>query len=302
MKDEISFEELISFLIKGKKIIAISIVVTLIFGFLFMSFVIKPKYEGEQIIMVKSISPEESVLGISYSANIFSVQIKNPSLINKVIKDEKVLSGKVSTTALSKNLNVMVNQENGLVTMKYSHENKELILSVLNLILKEMEIRLNKQIDDKLVEYETKMAFLQEEINKALQEYNTSLKDKSIPLIIQLQERQGDSQISLEINKDILEELKDFNKADELQFIKLNNQINKLSSMYSNYNNFYQELLTLKDQKNDSIALVSEPQILDTTNSPSKLFIILVSFVLGVFIGLVIIVFQNLLSNARKRN
>lgn len=192
--EEISLRELIEILIKQKKIIAIITIVAIILSGIISFFIIDPVYEAKTILMASGMNIKaangaetkgiEDILdNISkypqMTIEAYKEQIKNPQILDQVIKELKLDEKDINRVALQNMIELSTIKDTNLITITVKNSDKLLATDIANTIAKKFTIHVSdiaKNQAEKSSNYvKTQMEIEKEKLDEALVEYKEYL-------------------------------------------------------------------------------------------------------------------------------
>jgi chain length determinant protein (polysaccharide antigen chain regulator) len=311
MEEEISLRELIEVIIKGKKMIITVTIIALLIAAIFSYMVIEPTYETSATILVNNNSLQQqgaeelnAYLNEVVSPQVYSQRLRSQQLLNRVI-DKHNLEWNVKS--LQSSLNVETENESKLITVTLKGNNAKLIQQTLEAIIAESKLYVGETISSRLTEvadqYKGQLSDEKENLDKALKEYNDAQLEEGLPTIVLLDAlTNGGKQYLLNVDEKYMEELQNLDKNKQVEFQKLNNQVNLLTELYNKYNNKYEEARSLAKLFNleNVLTIVSSPELPVDPVSPSKILNIAVAIVIGLMVGIGIVFTQHYWKETNK--
>ncbi|WP_017756552.1 Wzz/FepE/Etk N-terminal domain-containing protein [Calidifontibacillus oryziterrae] len=303
MEEEISLREIIETLLEGKWIIAAITAIAILISGIVSFFVISPTYEAEATIMINAIQESEPSFLDSYvnemvSPNIYAERLKSPVLIDRVIESEGLEESGWTSAALRNALNIEVEKETDLVSIKLKGENPKEIATIINSIIKHSTAytaeRIGGKIGSLLEEYEVQMKNEQKKLDEAIEEYNQLKAGSGLPSIVLFKEAIGGGQFVIETNKEILDELQNLDKTKQIELNQINSKIEKLTKLYNGYSEKYEEARSISSfalAKNKITPLV-EAVAPETPVAPKKVLNVAIATVVGLMLGVFVAFFR----------
>ncbi|MCM3124176.1 MULTISPECIES: Wzz/FepE/Etk N-terminal domain-containing protein [unclassified Mesobacillus] len=300
MQEEISLRELIEVIIKGKKLIIATTIIALLIAAIFSYLVIKPTYETTATILVNNNSLQQqgaeelnSYLNEVVSPQVYSQRLKSQQLLKRVV-DKHNLEWNVKS--LQRNLNVETEKESKIITITLKGNDPELIHKTLNAIIAESKLYVGETISSRLTavaeQYKGQLAEEKKNLDKALKAYNDAQFEQGLPTLVLLDALTNEEkQYLLDVDEKYLEELQELDKNKQVEFQKLNNQVNSLTELYNKYSNKYEEARSLSKLFNleSVLTIVSEPELPDHSVSPNKTVNMAIALVIGLMVSVAIV-------------
>jgi chain length determinant protein (polysaccharide antigen chain regulator) len=305
MQEEISLRDLIEVIIKGKKLIIGITIFALIIAAIFSFLVIKPSYETKATILVNNNSFQQEAgkelgayLNEVVSTQVYSQRIKSQQFLKQVIEKKDLKEWTVRR--LQNNLKVEYEKDSKLVTLTLKGNDPELIHKTLELIVTESNTYIGESISNRLLsvanQYKDQLGEEKEKLDAALEAYNKAQADKGLPAIVLLDglTKEG-KQYLIDIDEKYLDELQNLDKNKQVEFQKLNNQVNALTDLYNNYNEKYEEARSLSMLFNleNVLTIVSEPELPENPVSPNKALNLAIALVIGLMVSMAFVFTQH---------
>ncbi|RSD26971.1 Wzz/FepE/Etk N-terminal domain-containing protein [Mesobacillus subterraneus] len=312
MQEEISLREIIEVILKGKKLIIGITIIALIIAAILSYFVIKPSYETKATILVNNnsfqqVAGEEltSYLNEVVSTQVYSERLKSQQLLNRVIKNHELKDW--TFRSLQKNLKVDTEKDSKLITITLEGNDPELIYKTLNAIIVESNTFTGESISNRLSavsdQYKAQLGEEKEKLDAALEDYNKAQVAEGLPAIVLLDAltKEG-KQYLIDIDERYLDELQNLDKNKQVEFQKLNNQVNALTSLYNKYNEKYEEARSLSKLFNleNVLTIVSEPDLPEDPVSPNKALNMAFAVIVGIMVGIAVVIFQHYWNETNK--
>jgi chain length determinant protein (polysaccharide antigen chain regulator) len=311
MQEEISLRELIEVIIKGKKLIITVTIIALLIAAILSYMVIKPTYETSATILVNNNSLQQqgaeelnTYLNEVVSPQVYSQRLKSQQLLNRVIDKHNL---KWNVKSLQRNLNVETEKESKLITVTLKGNDAKLIQQTLEAIIAESKLYVGETISSRLTEvanqYKGQLSEEKENLDKALKEYNDAQLEDGLPTIVLLDAlTNGGKQYLLNVDDKYMEELQNLDKNKQVEFQKLNNQVNLLTELYNKYSNKYEEARSLAKLFNleNILTIVSNPELPEEPVSPNKTINMAVAIVIGLLVGIGIVLTRHYWKETNK--
>jgi chain length determinant protein (polysaccharide antigen chain regulator) len=312
MQEEISLRELIEVIIKGKKLIIGITIIALIIAAILSYFVIKPSYETKATILVNNNSFQQEAgeelsayLNEVVSTQVYSQRIKSQQLLKQVIENYDLKEWTVRK--LQNNLKVETEKDSKIVTLTLKGNDPELIHKTLELIVRESNTYIGDSISNRMLsvadQYKAQLGEEKEKLDAALEEYNKAQVDEGLPSIVLLDAlTKEDKQYLINIDEKYLDELQNIDKNKQVEFQKLNNQVNALTDLYNKYNEKYEEARSLAKLFNleNVLTIVSEPELPEDPVSPNKTLNMAIAFVLSLMVSIAVLFSQHYWKETNK--
>jgi len=312
MKEEINLREVVEVILKGKWIIAIITTSAILIAGVFSYFIMKPTYESKTTILVNSLQQEQDSLLTTYlneivSPKVYMERIKSQELLSRVIS--KYDLGEWSLEELKRNLSIENKQDTAMLTLTLKGKSTELVYKTLKAIIDEAKIFIGEKISEQLNslanQYKEQMVTENELLQEALAQYNRVRVAEGMPTIVVLDSlTDGEKQYILNVDEKYMEELKNLDKNKQVEFQKLNYQVNTLTELYNKYSKNYEEARsTAKLFKVDNkFSVLSEPELTSDPISPKKSLNIAVSMIIGLMVSIGILLLRHYWIKSEKVN
>lgn len=311
MQEEISLRELIEVIIKGKKLIITVTIIALLIAAILSFLVIKPTYKTSATILVNNNSLQQqgaeelnSYLNEVVSPQVYSQRLKSQKLLARVVDKHNL---KWNVKSLQRNLNVETEKESKLITVTLKGNDAKLIQQTLEAIIAESKLYVGETISKRLTEvadqYKGQLSVEKENLDKALKEYNNAQLEDGLPTIVLLDAlTTAGKQYLLNVDEKYLEELQNLDKDKQVEFEKLNNQVNLLTGLYNKYSNKYEEARSLAKLFNleNVLTIVTNPELPEDPVSPNKTLNIAIAVVFGLMVGIGIVFTQHYWKETNK--
>jgi len=293
MEEEISLREIIETLLNGKWIIAGITAFAVLLSGIFSFFLIEPTYQTKSTIMINNLNQSNGALN-GYLNDMVSTEkymayLQSPQVLQKTIDDR----GLDRTTSSLENAIELNNEEkSNLISISITGKDRKEIPKILSsLILNSKEIvtsKIQSQVDTLLTEYQNEMDEQQKKLNDTIDRYNELKAGAGLPTLILFQNSASGSQYTLEANRELLEELRNLQKEDQVQYEKINHKINKLTNMYNNYYGKYEDAQNVDASSyvDNKVTILSESMVPENPVSPNKKLNVAIGLVIGLMIGI----------------
>jgi chain length determinant protein (polysaccharide antigen chain regulator) len=310
MQEVINLRGIIEILIKGKKLIISITTIAFLISVILSYVVIKPTYETRAIILVNSLLQDENselneYLNEVVSPQVYRERLTSQYLIKRVIDKHKLIDWKVSE--LKKNLKVETEKDSNIITLTLEGENADLVYKTLNAIILEANVYIGETISARLSElanqYKDQLALEKGNLDEALEEYNTARAAEGLPTFVILDAlTTKQKQYILNVDEKYLDELQSLDKNKQVEFQKLNNQVNTLTELYNKYRKNYEEARSVSKIYNveNKLTLVSGPEVPFEPISPNKVINMVMAIVLGLLTGIGIVLFRHYWNESEK--
>ncbi|QOR66334.1 hypothetical protein IM538_21635 [Cytobacillus suaedae] len=302
MEEEISLRELIETLLKGKIIIIIVTLFAVIISSIYSYFVYTPKYQVEATILTNHLKKDELMLN-TYIDEMVSPQIiinrmKSPEVLSRLL-EKGTLSTKYSLSNLQDVITVEQLPNSSVVNVRMKSEDSKEAAKIINVLIIETKKYIAENMTANLSklneQYQSQMESEQKRLNEAIEEFNQKFAGSQLPSLILFEQRSESDKFTVEINQDLLVEYKDIEKSQEIEFIQLNEKIQKMTQLYNNYSKQYAETLSINPDMivESNITVLSEAIESNNPLSPSKMLIIAIWAILGCIAGVFLVFFKN---------
>lgn len=311
MQEEISLREYIDVIYKGKFIIISITVAALLLAGVLSYFVIEPTYETKATILINGVQDQGDEFSLYLneivSPQVYSERIVSSQLLKQVI--EKYNLNEWDIQSLKRNIRVEFEKESKIMTISLKGNNPKLIQKTLEAIITESYSFIGETISNRFTkiadQYKGQLTEEKGKLKVALKEYNEVRASEGLPTIVLLDALTSEEkQYILNVDERYLDELQDLNKSQQVEFEKLNHQVNILTELYNDYSEKYEKARSasqLFDLEN-IVTLIAQPQLPSNPVSPNKGLNMAVAVLIGFVMGTSIVLFRNYWENTKKAN
>ncbi|WP_164667655.1 Wzz/FepE/Etk N-terminal domain-containing protein [Virgibacillus doumboii] len=311
LEEEISLREIIDKLWRGKWIIVGITITALLVSFIYSFFIADPVYKGSGKVTVHNVAsvPETVQPYISEvtKPEIFEQTMKSTAVIETLIKKESL---DISVGKLQDKINIEVPTSEGeetssLISISMEGSDREQIKTIIDSAISLTKNQLGESIQSRLAllekEYQSKMEEEDKHITEAIQEFNNIRAGEGLPTIILFQQNATEGQYVLEANEDLLNQLKDMEKTDQIKYEKINKKIESLTSLYNFYSNKYDEVRSISTMNIVDIStnVLSDTFVSTNPVSPNKMLNLTISLVLGFILGVGVVFLREYIKGER---
>ncbi|MGG0716257.1 Wzz/FepE/Etk N-terminal domain-containing protein [Robertmurraya massiliosenegalensis] len=303
MQEEISLRELIEVVLKGKKLIAIITILSVLAAAIVSYFVLDPTYETKATILVNNTQQEgnsniDTYLNEVVSPQVYSERVQSQKFLKRVIDNHNLKDWTVSE--LINSLTVGTATESNMVTLTLGGKDSELIYKTLDAIITEANVYIGEAVTERLTDlahqYEKQLSIEKENLDQALVKYNEARAAEGLPTIVLLDAlTSGQKQYILNVDDKYLEEIQSLDKNKQVEFQKLNNQVNTLTELYNKYSKNYEEARSVSSLYNveDKLTLIAAPEVPMNPVGPKKMLNMAISMVIGLIASVGIVFFVH---------
>ncbi|WP_079506588.1 Wzz/FepE/Etk N-terminal domain-containing protein [Mesobacillus jeotgali] len=311
MQEEIKLRDLIEVIIKGKKLIIAIMIIFVLLATTLSYLVIKPTYETKATILVNNLQIEEgdeisAYLNEVISPQVYSERITSQHLLNRVI-DNHSLDNEWDVKTLKEKLTVETEKDSKILIITLQGNDPKIIKKTLEAIIKEANEFIGESISKRLLitaeQYKEQTNEEKEKLEEVLKRYNAARVDEDLPTIVLLDALiSGQKQYLLDVDEKYLDELQSLDKNKQVEFQKLNNQVNTLTTLFNEYNAKYEKARSVSQLFNveNELTVVSGPELPLEPISPKKARNIVTSLVLGFMAGVGVVFFRYYLDQTKK--
>ncbi|MFC3018336.1 Wzz/FepE/Etk N-terminal domain-containing protein [Virgibacillus litoralis] len=309
MEEEISLREIVEKLWKGKSIIVGITIVALLISFVYSFFIADPVYKGNAKVTVHNVAsvPEtvQPYINEMTRPEVFEQTLKSTSVMKKLIK-----KGNLETTVgkLQNKISVELpstegEEANSIISISMEGTKREEIKTIIDSVISLTREELGKSIQSRLTllekEYQSKMEEEDKHITEAVQEFNDIGAGKGLPTLILFQENAAGGEYVLEANEDLLSQLKDLEKTDQIKYERINKKIENLTSLYNFYSNKHDEVRSISTMNIVDIStnVLSDTFVPEGPISPNKILNLTISLVLGLMVGVFVVFVREYFKN-----
>ncbi|MFD1037168.1 Wzz/FepE/Etk N-terminal domain-containing protein [Virgibacillus byunsanensis] len=298
MEEEISLREIIEKLWKGKWIIVGIAVAALLISFVYSFLIADPVYKGDANVTVHNVAsvPEnvQPYINEMTKPEIFVQTMKSSTVLEKVIQKENL---DLTVNQLQSKINVELPSEetNSFISISMEGTDKEQIKSTIDSTISITRDELGNDIQSRLTmleeEYQAQMEVEDKQITEAVEAFNDLGAGDGLPTLILFQQNASGSEYVLEADQDLLNELNDLDKSEQVKYEKLNKKIDDTTSLYNFYSNKYDEVRSISTMNIVDIStnVLSDTFVPDSPISPNKTLNLAISLVLGLMVGLFVV-------------
>lgn len=313
MEKEISLKEIIEKLWGGKWIIVSITIIALLISFVYSYFIVAPIYKGSAKVTIHNVAsvPEtvQPYINEMTKPEVFEQTMKSARVMENIIKKENLdttieqLQGRVDVELP----NSEGEEANSFISISMEGTNREEIKTVIDSAISLSSEELGEIIQSRLTllekEYKSKMEGEDKHISEAVQEFNDIGAGEGLPSLILFQENASGTEYILEANEDLLNQLRELNKKDQVKFEKTNNKIENLTSLYNFYSNKYDELRSISTMNivDISMNVISDTFVPDSPISPNKILNLVIATVLGLMVGIGVVFVRVYLDSEESR-
>ncbi|MDC3411837.1 Wzz/FepE/Etk N-terminal domain-containing protein [Terrihalobacillus insolitus] len=300
--EEISLREIVEIIWDGKKIISLITVIAILISFVYSFFMIETTYKTKASLTINP-SEVENNQTIKYfssiiDANLVMQQMKNPKVLEQVIKEPDLNTDKWSITSLQNSLNVTKEDNSDIISVDMEGLDPNKIANITNATIKATRTQLaadmNRKLEEIIAQYKASMEEEQEKLNAAIAEYNAFKERANLPTLVLFEDVAGGN-YQLEANRELLEELREFNKEDQVKFKKVTTEVNRLTNLYNSSRAKYEEAKQIDTEQviSNQVVVLSEALALDKPVDQNKLLNIAIGLVLGLMLGIGVVFIRN---------
>lgn len=305
MEEEINLREIISILWQGKWVITIITSIALVISVLYSFILADSVYSGDVKLSVNNVSsvPEtvQPVIDELTKPEIFEQTMKSSIVLGKVIEEAQL---DLSIEQLQSKLEVELpeGETDNIIAISLKGEDREQIKSVIDhaitLTKEEMKVNFRSRLVLLEEEYQLNMEQENKNIIEAVQDFNDIQAAEGLPALLLFQQNNSDGQYIIEVNEEILNEFDDLDKMEEVNYEKINSEIENLTALYGFYSNNYDEIrsVSMLNIVDISINVLSDIYVPNDPISPNKLLNIAIALVLGLMIGVGVVFFREYLN------
>lgn len=301
-ESEISVREIVDKLWDGKWIISVITIVALLIAGIYSYFIADPVYSGKALVNANNIStvPEniQPFVNEFTKPASFEQTMKSTTVLEKLIEQEELNSsvGKLESTL---NIALPARETDTLISVSMNgtdrDEIKSIVDSAIDLTIEEMKLNMQSRLTLLEEQYQNNMVEESKNIDNAVKEFNDLSAGEGLPALLLFQQSNLKEQYILETNEEMLNELKDIDKADQVSYQKINSEIENLTSLYSFYSSKYDEVKSVNNMDiiKMNLNVQSETFVADQPLSPNKSLNMLIALVFGLILGIVVVVLRD---------
>lgn len=295
MEETIELREIIDVILKGKWVIAICTIFSLLFTGIVSWFVLEEQYESKAVVQINSGVQDAGIMA-SYVATEFTPMVYMQRLQN-VEQNKKYFKDNGAIEFISKNLTVSNQANTNLVELKYVANNPEVAQKGLKLLMEKTKSEVSSSLKETLNQLE--QTYLKEsdslstEIEQLMSSYNAVITKNELPEILILQTISS-SQFVLNLTKEQSSALSNVTGAIQNELLQLKAQIDIKSLEYHSVLTKFQSVKTGLDsfKADPFIQVIIDPTLAEFTTSPNKVLNLAIGLVLGLMIGIGLVFFR----------
>lgn len=290
-EEAIDLRELIEIVWKGKVVVIISIIATMLIAGLLSVFVLEKKYESKATIQITSNTVAEGIvkqyIDSEFTGQVFVERIKDQAFIDQIFN---VVSKNVSNA----NLNVNIDPSTALISLSYTSADPNKSSEVLTKLISEQKAMMSESLQNEFTlladSYIKENKKLSDEIRDLIKLYNGTVRSNNLPEILILQSMVP-NQLILNVTEEQQASLVNVDGEIQNKLIQLQAKIDSKLVEYRNILGQYQSVLTNIERfrPDPLIKIIIEPTIPAGPSSPNILLNIAIGLVMGAIIGLGIV-------------
>ena len=293
-EEVISLREIIETVLRGKWIIIGITSVFTVLAIIYSFFITNPVYESKATILVSNIEQPignlNEYVNNATSTNIVVSVMQSPEVIEKTIDD---LNLERSVSSLLNSLTLSTNESNdSLIELRLQGTDYDNLSKIIDQLIMNTKDVITGRVNTYISSYENlyyeKINEEQAQLSEFIQEYNELEDAYGLPLLVLFQQNASGSEYVLEANEDLLSELRELDKATQVEYEQISNRIdqanNRVQEFFVNYNNAVTaQSLELIDER---INVFSEAFTGSSPVKPNKVLNTAVAFVLGLMVSI----------------
>ena len=309
-EEVISLRDILETLLNGKWIIIGITSIFAFFGIIYSFFIANPVYESKATILVSNIEQPignlNEYVNNATSTDIVVNVIRSPEVIEKTIID---LNLDRSVSSLLNNLTISTNDANeSLIELKLHGSDYENLSNIIDQLIVNTRDTITNRVNTYISSYENlyyeKINEEQQQLAEYLIEYNELEKAYGLPLLVLFQQNASGAEYVLEANEALLTELRELDKATQVEYEQINALINetnnRIKEFYVNYNDAVTaQSLELVEER---INVFSDAFTGSNPIKPNKVLNTAVAFVLGLMVSVGIVFFRSYWIETKKEN
>lgn len=296
MEETIELREIIQIILRGKWVITLITIITLLLAGILSWFVIPEKYESKAVIQVIADAQDAGIINSYVSAEftpvIYTQRIQNETVMNTLFEQNNV------EPFDGKDLAVSSDVQSNLINLAYQSKSPEEAQKHLQLLTEETKKQMNDSVQTTLVNLEktylAESKNLAEEVAVLMEKYNRLIISNNLPEVLILQTISTEQYV-LNLNESQTVALASINGAMQNELSQLKSEIDIKSEQYRQVLANYQSVKTGLDsfKPDPFIRVIVEPTLPKDPSAPNKAINLLVALVLGVMIGLGVVFFRE---------
>ncbi|TQR21224.1 Wzz/FepE/Etk N-terminal domain-containing protein [Psychrobacillus vulpis] len=301
-EETIDLRELIEIVWKGKYIIIVSIIASMLIAGLLSIFVLEKKYESKATVQITSNTAAEGIvkqyIDSEFTNQVFAEKIKSQAFIDQVIVDDEVSNH---------DLKVTVDTVTSMISLTYTSGDPKKSSDVLTTLIDEQKIAMANALQNEFTlladSYTKESKKLSNEIRDLIKLYNTTVKTNNLPEILILQTMVG-NELIIDLTQEQQESMVNIDGEIQNELMQLQARIESKSVEYRKVLDQYQSVLTNIEsfRPNPLIKTIIEPTVPKEPSSPKTVLNIAIGLVIGVMIGLGIVFIRKYWEETNPRN
>ncbi|MFB5086103.1 Wzz/FepE/Etk N-terminal domain-containing protein [Psychrobacillus sp. PGGUH221] len=295
-EETISLRELVEIVWNGKKIIILSMVVSILIATVLSFIVLDKKYVSEATVQVTANTNAEGIvkqyIDSEFTSQVFAERMKNQAFIDQIFNE----SGKKVVS--NKNLAVNVDVQTNMISLSYTSGSSDGAQKILSTLIDEQKKYMSETLTNEFTlladSYTKESERLSNEIRDLIKLYNETIKTNNLPEILILQSMIP-NELIIDLSTEQQATLVNIDGALQNELMQLQAKISSKSEEYRKVLDQYQSVLTnIESFRPDPlIKTVIAPTLPETPSSPNTLLNSTISIVLGAIIGLGIVFFRK---------
>lgn len=291
-QETISLRELVEIVWNGKKIIILSLVVSILVATILSFFVLDKKYVSEATVQVTTNTNAEGIvkqyIDSEFTSQVFSERMKNQAFIDQIFNKNGIKE--VSNKDLTMNVNEITN----IISLSYTSENPKKSNEILSTLIDEQKKYMSKTLTNEFTlladSYTKESEKLSNEIRDLIKLYNETVNTNNLPEILILQSMIP-NELIIDLSTEQQATLVNIDGALQNELMQLQSRISSKSEEYRKVLDQYQSVLTnIESFRPDPlIKTIIAPTLPEESSSPKNLLNITISIILGTMVGLGIV-------------
>lgn len=295
MEQTIELREIINVIIKGKRIIAICAIFSLLCVGIVSWFVLEEKYESKAVVQISSGVQDTGIIS-NYVVTEFTPIVYMQRMQN-VEQNKKYFKANGVDDFTKENLTVSNQPNSDLVEIKYVANSAKDAQKNLQLLMEKTKSEVSNSMKETLNQLE--QTYLKEsnnlssEIEQLIASYNNVITNNNLPKVLILQTISS-SQFVLNLTTEQSNALSNVTGTIQNELMQLKAQVDIKLAEYQSVLTKYQSVKTGVDsfKADPFIRVIIDPTLAEYPSSPNKIINLATSLVLGLIIGVGIVFFR----------
>lgn len=291
-EEKIELRKLIEIVWKGKVVIIISIIATMLIAMFFSVFVLEKEYESKATVQITSNTAAEGLvkqyIDSEFTSQVFAERIKNQAFIDQVFNTTP------KNNVSNKNLTVNVDPTTNMISLTFKSNDAKMSKDILAALIEKQKKAMSDSLQNEFTlladSYTKESIKLSDEIRDLVKMYNSTVHMNQLPEILILQSMVSNQSI-VDLTQEQQASLVNIDGEIQNELMQLQARIETKSAEYSKILDQYQTVLTnIESFRPDPlIKTIIEPTVPNEPSSPNTILNLVIGLVIGTIIGLGIV-------------